>query len=98
MTVRDELNANGDIGYALREQIWGRGYGTLVARALIDVGFTRLGLHRVWATVHPENAASVRVLEKAGMTYEGCLRDDRRMPEGWCDSLLFAVIRDDWAL
>jgi [ribosomal protein S5]-alanine N-acetyltransferase len=92
--VRDEHNANGDIGYALREDAWGRGYGTQVACALIDLGFTRLGLHRVWATVHPENAASIRVLEKAGMVYEGRLRDDRRMPEGWHDSLLYAVLHD----
>jgi RimJ/RimL family protein N-acetyltransferase len=53
----------------------------------------RLDLHRVWATVHPENTASIRVREKAGMTYEGTLRGDRRMAEGWRDSLLYAVVR-----
>jgi RimJ/RimL family protein N-acetyltransferase len=97
VAVRDEQNASGDIGYALREDVWGQGYGTEVARALIDLGFTQLGLHRVWATVHPENVASIRVLEKAGMTYEGRLRDDRRMPDGWRDSLLSAMLRNDWA-
>lgn len=95
VSVRDPHNASGDIGYALHEDVWGRGYGTQVARALIDLGFTQLSLHRVWATVHPDNIASIRVLEKAGMNYEGRLRDDRRMPEGWCDSLLYAVVRSD---
>ncbi len=95
VALRDEHNASGEIGYALREDIWNRGYGTELAQALIETGFTTLGMHRVWATVHPQNTASVRVLEKAGMTYEGRLRDHLRMPGGWRDSLLYALLRSD---
>jgi [ribosomal protein S5]-alanine N-acetyltransferase len=75
----------------LAEEVLGRGYGTKVAHGLIDVGFTRLGQHRVWATVHPENTAAIRVLQKAGMEYEGRMRDDRCMPDGWGDSLLYSL-------
>jgi RimJ/RimL family protein N-acetyltransferase len=95
VAVRDEHNASGEIGYALREDIWNRGYGTELAKALIETGFATLGMHRVWATVHPQNVASIRVLEKAGMTYEGRLRDHLRMPGGWRDSLLYAVLGGD---
>ena len=47
------------------------------------------------ATVHPENAAGIRVLEKAGLRYEGRLRDHYRVPGGWRDSLLYAVLSTD---
>ncbi len=53
VTLRDEHNASGEIGYALREDVWNRGYGTELAKTLIETGFTTLGMHRVWATVHP---------------------------------------------
>jgi [ribosomal protein S5]-alanine N-acetyltransferase len=95
--VRDAANASGDLGYGLREDAWGLGYGTQIARQLVDIGFSQLMLQRVWATVHPENAASIRVLEKAGLSYEGRLRDYRRVPGGWQDSLLYAATRSDWA-
>lgn len=59
-----------EIGYHFRKDRWGRGYATEVARACLDFGFDR-GLRRIVGLVAPENAASRRVLEKCGMTYEG---------------------------
>jgi [ribosomal protein S5]-alanine N-acetyltransferase len=94
--VSDRANSSGDIGYALSEDAWGNGYGTQVALQLVDIGFTQLGLHRVWATVHPGNIASIRVLEKAGLRYEGRLRDNLRIPDGWRDSLIYAAIEAEW--
>ncbi len=93
--VRDPLNASGDIGYAIRAADWGHGYGTDVVRQLIALAFDGLGLHRVSATVHPENQASIRVLEKVGLRYEGRLRDHYRVPSGWRDSLLYAALATD---
>jgi [ribosomal protein S5]-alanine N-acetyltransferase len=97
IVASDPLNASGDIGYAIRQSEWGKGYATAIARQLLDIGFGPLGLHRIWATVHPDNAAGVRVLEKAGLRYEGRLRDHFRMPGGWRDSLLYAVVSTDVA-
>lgn len=64
----------GELGYTIRRDCWGRGYATDVARLLLDLGFDRLGLERLAATCDPANAASVRVLEKAGLRREGLLR------------------------
>lgn len=55
------------LGYRLRKAVWGRGYATEVARALIRKGFTELGVLRVVATTYQDNAASRRVMEKVGM-------------------------------
>lgn len=59
-----------DLGYRLLPSHWGRGFATESGRAILQDGFTRLGLSRIIATVFPENVASVRVLEKLGLTFE----------------------------
>ncbi|HYN96276.1 MAG TPA: GNAT family N-acetyltransferase [Pilimelia sp.] len=58
-----------DLGYRLRRAAWGRGYATEGARALVRVAFADLGLRRVVATTMAVNAASRRVMEKAGLAY-----------------------------
>jgi RimJ/RimL family protein N-acetyltransferase len=66
-----------ELGYRLRRPAWGKGYGTEGARALIRKGFTELGVQRVVASTMAVNAASRRVLEKAG------LRLVRRFHQPW---------------
>ncbi len=75
----------------LDPEYWGRGYATEVAQALVEFAQAS-GMHRVEATCHPDNAASVRVLAKAGLTLEGRLRDHLLVRGAWRDSLLFSVI------
>src|SRR5947209_11586627 len=55
------------LGYRLRRAVWGQGYATEGARALIRKGFTELGVQRVFATTYQDNFASRRVMEKAGL-------------------------------
>jgi RimJ/RimL family protein N-acetyltransferase len=57
-----------ELGYRLRKSAWGKGYGTEGSRALIQKGFTELGVRRVVAFTFGENVRSRRVMEKAGMT------------------------------
>lgn len=68
---------NIDLGYRLRRSTWNQGYATEGSRALINMGFTSLGVQRVFAHTMTANAASRRVMEKCGLTlvrttpYEG---------------------------
>ncbi len=64
MAYRDEVS----LGYRLRRAVWGQGYATEGARALIRLGFTELGVRRVVATTYQDNLASRRVMEKAGLS------------------------------
>ncbi|HTS98562.1 MAG TPA: GNAT family N-acetyltransferase [Streptosporangiaceae bacterium] len=59
---------NIDLGYRLRKSAWNRGYATEGSRSLIDMGFTDLGVERVFGHTMTVNAASRRVLEKCGLT------------------------------
>ncbi len=65
--VAARRRADPEIIYALRPALWRRGLASELVPALLDHGFRTCGLQRLVATVRPENHASVRVLEKAGM-------------------------------
>jgi RimJ/RimL family protein N-acetyltransferase len=60
-----------ELGYRLLPDSWGKGYATEGAAALVRYGFGELGLHRIIGVTHPDNAASQRVLQKAGMRDAG---------------------------
>lgn len=94
--IKSRTNANADMGYTLRQDQWGQGFATEAARLLLNFGFLRLGLHRIWATAGPENRASIRVLEKIGMKFEGQLRQDLLVRGEFRDSLLYSVLRGDF--
>ena len=55
--------------YFLRRAAWGKGYATEIAEALIKYGFEELNLPEVFTSVDNEHAASIRVMEKAGMKF-----------------------------
>jgi ribosomal-protein-alanine N-acetyltransferase len=86
----------GDIGYMLRTDTWGKGYASEVACALRDAGFRDLGLARVIATVDIRNNASMRVLEKTGLQWEATYRKLRGGRGQWRDCHLFALARIVW--
>jgi RimJ/RimL family protein N-acetyltransferase len=60
-----------EVSYRLLPEAWGRGYATEGARALVARGFEVIGLQRIIGLTHPENVASQRVLQKAGLRDAG---------------------------
>jgi RimJ/RimL family protein N-acetyltransferase len=60
-----------EIGYRLARRFWGQGYATEAVTAVRDYGFGTLCLPRLIALIDPQNVASIRVAEKAGMRCEG---------------------------
>ena len=96
-----ELNLRGDgqgeIGYGLHPDHWGRGLATAAARRLLELCFTEHGLHRVFATCDPRNVASGRVLRRLGMTHEGRLREVLQIRDGWRDSDVYGLLAHEWS-
>jgi RimJ/RimL family protein N-acetyltransferase len=64
----DDDITNVELGYRLRRSTWNKGYATEGSRALINMGFTDLGVQRVFAHTMTSNVASRRVMEKCGLT------------------------------
>ena len=60
-----------EIGWHLNRNHWGKGLGTEMARALVQHGFDALGLPVLHAIAYLENTASIRIMQKIGMTYRG---------------------------
>lgn len=95
----DDVNSReADIGYELDPKHWNHGYATEAARAIVDFGFSHFGVHRIWASCVAENIGSARVLEKLGMQLEGHLREHKYFKGRWWDTLMYAVIVDEWEL
>lgn len=70
---RDAL-PDADVGFAFLPAYRGQGYAFEASAAILAHGRETLGLVRILAIVSPENAGSVRILEKLGMTREGEVR------------------------
>src|SRR5918999_744922 len=60
-----------ELGYRLGRRWWGRGFATEAAGAALRAGLDVLGLDRILAVTHPQNAGSRPVMRKLGMTYQG---------------------------
>jgi [ribosomal protein S5]-alanine N-acetyltransferase len=83
------------IGYDLLRSSWGQGVAGQAVAGMLEFGFRRLELHRIEAYVDPENAASVRVLEKLGFRREGVLRDHGFWKGKYWDVVCFSKLRTD---
>ncbi len=69
-----------EIGYALAKDAWGRGLATEAGARILQYGFEILGFERVIASARPENARSIRVMEKMGMRSIGLSLNDKGRP------------------
>jgi RimJ/RimL family protein N-acetyltransferase len=68
--------------YALNRGFWGQGYTSEAARAVLGYGFEQAGLERIFAECHPDNVASLRVMQKIGLRPEAHTpQEDERFPE-----------------
>lgn len=87
-----------ELGYRLRRSAWGRGYATEASRALIHKGFTELGAERVYAETMTVNAASRRVMEKAGLRYVGTVfeKHPQFVPGDEHGEVEYALTRAQW--
>jgi [ribosomal protein S5]-alanine N-acetyltransferase len=78
------------VGYWLAEEFWGRCIMTEVVTAVTDFCFDNFPLRRISAEVFANNPASARVLEKAGFSFEGRLKNNVIKDGEILDSLLYA--------
>ena len=89
-------HARAELGYVLSREHWGKGLMTEAVRAVIAFGFEQLSLNRIEARCIAENTASVRVMEKAGMTYEGTLREREFIKGAYRDIKLYSILRREY--
>lgn len=93
--IRRGVAQAGSVGYWIGAPFARKGYMTAAVRALIPYSFTALRLHRLEAACIPDNAASIRLLEKTGFTREGYARSYLCINGVWQDHLLYARLQND---
>jgi RimJ/RimL family protein N-acetyltransferase len=96
LRISDWENRTGDVGYVVHPDYWGYGLAEEAARALIEAGFTQLGLRRIVAFCDQRNKASARVMERLGMRREGAFRQSKLIQGEWRDEYLYAVLAEEF--
>jgi ribosomal-protein-serine acetyltransferase len=84
------------IGYWIDDEQEGRGVVTKASRALMDVAFRDLSMHRVWLTADPMNTRSCAVAERLGLRLEGIRREDTYTDGRFRDTAIYALLEDEW--
>lgn len=93
-----EVNPKNDwaeLGYWIGKPYWGRGYATEALRALVPWAFEHFPLNRLQACHFTRNPASGRVMEKAGLTREGVLRQRVKKWGRFEDIAIYAILRHE---
>lgn len=89
-------HARAELGYWIGSGMWGRGYATEAARAMVEYGFDILRLNRIQAHHFTRNQASGRVLQKAGMRVEGVSRQAYRRWDQFEDVAMLAILATEF--
>lgn len=91
----DVYRRSAELGYWLGEPFWGRGIMTAAVETMCREGFAAWDIVRIHAEAFARNAASRRVLEKAGFALEGTLRRSVYKNGEMLDSCIYALVREE---
>lgn len=89
-----DIFARAEISYWINKNYRNMGYATETVKAIIAYSFDILSLNRVQAFT--SNPASERVLKKAGMVYEGTLRQYFKRGDDFWDAKMYAILKKDF--
>lgn len=84
------------VGFALRSDQWGKGFGEETVRMLQALAFEDLRLHRIWGARSPANEQSAKTMARAGMVEEGRIREHVYKRGAWRDSIVHAIVDHEW--
>ncbi len=86
----------GEIGYELHSDYWRQGYMSEALDAILDFGYTELGINRTEALVMVDNVASAGLLQSLGFTQEGILRQHDFFKGEFHDMRLFSLLKQEY--
>ena len=92
----NEEIGSAELGYCIGREYWGQGIMPEALTAVMHFLFEDAGFNRISACHDVNNPRSGRVMEKAGMRYEGTLRQAEKNNRGVCDIVVRAALRSEW--
>ena len=93
--VENQIDAV-ELGYVIGRRFWGNGYTQEAVKAVIDFFFNEVGANRIAARHDINNPNSGKVMKKAGMKYEGTLRQCDRNNQGIVDCAVYSIVRSEY--
>lgn len=95
MDVARGISHTAFLGYTIYNNYWGHGYGKEAVRAMFDIGFRDLRLHRLEAGIEPGNTRSLRLAKSLGMRREGLKKRAIHLRGQWVDLVMYTVTTED---
>lgn len=95
-TIASTEHSRGEIGWTMHPDHTGRGYATEAATAVLELAFSTLALHRVFAELDPRNHASIALCRRLGMREEAYFVKDMMFKGEWADTGVYAILADEW--
>ena len=89
-------NAIGEVGYWIRSDETGLGYGTEATTRAVQIGFEELRLHKVQLRIAIGNTRSEHIAEELGFVREGVLRDEVKVGNQWLDHSVWSLLVEEW--
>ncbi|MFA6410700.1 MAG: GNAT family protein [Candidatus Buchananbacteria bacterium] len=99
VSLRDiePLHKNAQFGIIIGDKkYWGQGCGTEAGKLIIDYGFRKLKLHRIWLGFYAYNIRAEKSYKKLGFKKEGCLRQQLFRKGHYHDLINMGILRDEW--
>ena len=97
IVIWSEKNESCEIGYCLKRACWGQGIMTEALTSVMLYLFESIGFHRITLRHDSRNRASGRVMAKAGLTYEGCMRESmKRRDDSFADVCIYGTMNGLW--
>ncbi len=96
LTDVDDVNRSAELGIWIKEEYWGKGYGTEAEKLLLKYGFEELNLHSIRGRAYESNKRSKRVMEKVGMKEVGKLRDGIYRHGEYHDIIYLDILKEEW--
>lgn len=84
------------IGYEIEREFHGQGYMREALSAVLDYGFSVMGLHRIQAETHPDNHASIGLATRLGFRFEGVHREQAYWAGRFHDLNCYSLLEPDW--
>jgi len=95
--LRTVEHRGGEVGYIVHPDFSGRGLAGEGARAMLQIGFEVVRMHRIVGRIDARNTASARVLEKLGMRREAHFVRNETVKSEWTDEVIYAMLAEEWA-
>lgn len=95
--LRLEPNNQASMGCAFSREAQGSSLSLEASESLLNFGFSKLGIHRVYAETISKNLPAIKLCKSLGMRQEAHFREHRFFKLKWWDTVVLAVLRSEWA-